>query len=93
MNVYQSQAGVSENNRYQADIYGENIETKKMFIIEVALVGISTQDKWLRKIEKDRAKLSTFIPDDSTFNQSAVACIGSRHTKMYWMSGNIGLAG
>jgi len=37
-----------------------------MFIIEVALVGISTQDKWLRKFERDRAKLSTFIPDDSS---------------------------
>ncbi|EPA0983459.1 hypothetical protein [Vibrio parahaemolyticus] len=54
--------GSLDSGRFQADIYAKSPDNRTELIFEVALVGDATQNKWRNKIEKDRSKLSNFIP-------------------------------
>ncbi|WP_288129852.1 hypothetical protein [Microbulbifer sp.] len=79
------------NNRYQADIYAKSQNSGDEFIIEVALVGVSTQDKWLKKIERDREKLTSFMPRSNKLTKFQVLVLVADYENVlseweYWLS-------
>jgi len=82
--------GKSVNERYQADIYGEGLESGSKFIMEVALVGISTQSKWRKKIERDREKLSGFVANDKGLKKIQLLVLAADYPNVleeweYWL--------
>lgn len=82
--------GESENRRHQADIYAKSQCSNDEFIIETALVGVSTQNKWLKKIERDRQKLTCFLPESDSLKRFQVLVLVAGYENVlgewdYWL--------
>ncbi len=83
--------GEAINDRYQADIYGHDNERDFQFIMEVALVGDATQSKWIKKIERDREKLTGFTPENKRTKKYQLVILSANYQNLlsewdYWLS-------
>ncbi|GAA3530326.1 hypothetical protein [Zobellella aerophila] len=77
--------------RFHADIYAKSPVGNAEFIMEVALVGNATQDKWLKKIERDRFKLSSLTPtNDSLIKVQLVILVADYHDLLHHWGGWLG---
>lgn len=75
---------------FQADLHCKNECTHEEFIVEVALVGDYTQNKWRDKIERDRWKLNEFLPTNKNLKKIQIVVLVADYADLltewdYWL--------